>query len=730
MSSVGVHQVINPNYEKSDKHGLADWAPSAPNGRLQKRARLNARLDPSVLQTNVQNVLGDTVATTAVMSRNLDMMTGHPHSTTGIPYAIQGSAQVINVDVSEYLATFQDPLKAILSTTIHQEAKVIITRKYVVGGRSLITPEHAPARTVAIQEDAREVMMTRYGGDIEMNLNLFLRPEEAREELALKIGAQRRELERTLIEHGYSALMEEGTNIVDALIRSNPSYSSVGGSTNRDIVKAAERINISTVFGAMSKHPFPIANLLAAAKYASAYTTTNEKGSVLLLPHGTPDILRYTRKENMVFDISGPDLLQRNKGKPISMELENVYADPNTNVKILIQRNMPTFDSGVAHPDVGMGGLTDTSTFATFYNVHTTVGTKDGPGRTEVVDFENRCWATAGVDDAKSAQGAWRAILDYMYRRLTAEVPEVVRHALSIGDLSGIPGVEGTQIITNLCTAEYYKETNRDKITTAGVAIATLFREYINGTDEATDTREHFLLYVETLEGTEVLALFNKIEGSKPDEDLYDGVLVRPRMTAVMSSAILAAPGSETGELMIGYPFTSVSTSSTEVVKIQLRVYMGAVLKKPENVIIMRDVFFEGLRSGHTIDDLHPLHVPKKSKKNGYIDFFDVFMDALESDTIHACYTVRTMVGAGIVPDLVDLPTDRKERGSFIREWMAENEIPSRAYMGASRTYADDKALPQYTENNGHLGKLDHPSMVDRLYGSFVYNSNPDPKNH
>ena len=104
-----------------------------------------------------------------------------------------------------YLATFQDPLKVILGTSIHKEAKVIVTRKYVVGGRSLITPEHAPARTVSIQEDAREVMMTRYGGDIEMNLNLFLRPGDAREELALKVGAQRRELERTLIEHGYAA---------------------------------------------------------------------------------------------------------------------------------------------------------------------------------------------------------------------------------------------------------------------------------------------------------------------------------------------------------------------------------------------------------------------------------------------------------------------------------------------------------------------------------------------
>jgi hypothetical protein len=43
---------------------------------------------------------------------------------------------------------------------------------------------------------------------------------------------------------------------------------------------------------------------------------------------------------------------------------------------------------------------------------------------------------------------------------------------------------------------------------------------------------------------------------------LETGILVRPRLDAVMSSAILAAPGASTGELLIGYPFTSVSTSS------------------------------------------------------------------------------------------------------------------------------------------------------------------------
>jgi hypothetical protein len=85
----------------------------------------------------------------------------------------------LRVQVGEYLAKFVDPIKTILSTNIHEEEKVMIVRKYVVGGRAMVTPEHAPARTVAIQEDVREVHLTRFGGDVEMNLNLFLRKVRA-----------------------------------------------------------------------------------------------------------------------------------------------------------------------------------------------------------------------------------------------------------------------------------------------------------------------------------------------------------------------------------------------------------------------------------------------------------------------------------------------------------------------------------------------------------------------
>lgn len=108
------------------------------------------------VKQSIQNLLGEDISFPSVQSRDLDVRTSFPHSMTGLPYQLSGSATCISVSVGEYLASFSDPIKAILSVEVHSQARVIVTRRYVVGGRAVITPEHAPARTVSIQEDARE----------------------------------------------------------------------------------------------------------------------------------------------------------------------------------------------------------------------------------------------------------------------------------------------------------------------------------------------------------------------------------------------------------------------------------------------------------------------------------------------------------------------------------------------------------------------------------------------
>ena len=121
----------------------------------------------------------------------------------------------------------------------------------------------------------------RYGGDIEFNMNLLLKPELAKAELSMKLEAQEAALEQALVRLGYEAIMTQGTSLSSALVNSSHHMAS-----DIDRAEYASKIHARSVFGAMSKAPFPVHNILAAAKRASAYDISRAKKTVMILPHG------------------------------------------------------------------------------------------------------------------------------------------------------------------------------------------------------------------------------------------------------------------------------------------------------------------------------------------------------------------------------------------------------------------------------------------------------------
>ncbi len=95
----------------------------------------------------VRTLLGDTAQLSYSMNLgSMEQHVGSSRSITGIPVAISGTARVISQNVGRFLAGFEDPVKAALGTTVVEENRVIIKRKYVVGGSSLIVPEHGMLR--------------------------------------------------------------------------------------------------------------------------------------------------------------------------------------------------------------------------------------------------------------------------------------------------------------------------------------------------------------------------------------------------------------------------------------------------------------------------------------------------------------------------------------------------------------------------------------------------------
>lgn len=320
----------------------------------------------------IKESLGETLSVVPTYQSDLDMKTELGHTTTGLKYAIRGRARVIEQSVGRRLASFQDPIKSVLPVTVVDAHRVIVTTKEVVGGRSIIAPERAPARTVGVKETSREVVLERYGGDLEMNLNLQHEPDKFKEELRLKVEAQQAELERVLIEIGYDTCLREGLQLPTAIMRSNPAFDPLATGKKRDALYAdTTRIYSQNCFAVLNKSPFPLQSILCAAKYATAYTI-GAPGSVLILPHGVPEMLRYTKPERMQFRISG---LKTSDNQPITMDLGEAHTDPATNIKMMVHIPMPTYEHGTAMPRVGMGCLSRVVTVYTYYLVPSTIST-------------------------------------------------------------------------------------------------------------------------------------------------------------------------------------------------------------------------------------------------------------------------------------------------------------------------------------------------------------------
>ena len=291
---------------------------------------------------------------------NLDLRRGLDHASTGIPYAINGTATIVNQRVAYALATYQDPIKAVLGMAMHKEQKIVIRRKFVVGGHAMITPEHAQARTVAVREEEIEYVMARYGSDVFMNLNLFLKPELAEEELNMKLDAQIAALNQTQCRLAYDMIMKQGTRLTSQLASQRVANSDL---TKTQREAAAIDTYVHTIFGAMSRFEHPLSNLLAAAQQANAFGNINY--DVLLAPCGMLPLEMYTPEHSVKFAVTG---VSASSKAPIEVGLENIRRDPRTNLKIGIVQPFP--DSATAqspYATSSQGGLTNTVEVGAYY---------------------------------------------------------------------------------------------------------------------------------------------------------------------------------------------------------------------------------------------------------------------------------------------------------------------------------------------------------------------------
>lgn len=592
------------------KHRIVEASSTASQSKAASGWSLSDVLNRETLDTSrgvIAELLGESANVTKTLSRNLDLQEGPNHSTTGIPYAIHGTATLVQQRVATALAKYQDPIRAILPTAVHGTKRIVIRRKYVVGGQATITPERAPARTVAVREDERTVVLTRYGGDLEMNLNLFLIPDQAKEEFNMKLDAQTRQLEQMMVTLGYDALLEQGTQLLPALTRMMPQRED--GNRDPDQTansEQAERVYIDTLFGAIQKARYPLQNLMAAAKMAGLYAPAVNGGyDTCILPTGLLEMERVTKRENMEYYLTGTPEGQR---KQVKVELENVYQDPRVpNMRLMIHHPFPNFDHGAAYPTPNQSALSRDVTIAIHY---------------------------------------------------------------------------------------HYQMKDTDKI------------RYPNH---------------KTNSWTEVTAT---ADGQK--------LSVVQDVTLSMASAIMAVSGSNTGELLYAYPSTGISTSqTTEAMKMQLRVYMGAVVYDPTRILILPDVHLEGIKHAelHEYEDnsATPLAaLGMQTQENVRVKHEDA--NVAKEGTAHGYYSVHFKASKfGALQAAASKAANGTDAtavaGKAELETLMAKGAPTSIHRGHIQLLTD-KGWKTVVANSGHLGALDCPNDPG-LRGQFRFSDKP-----
>lgn len=151
------------------------------------------------------------------------------------------------------------------------------------------------------------------------------------------------------------------------------------------------------------------------------------------------------------------------------------------------------------------------------------------------------------------------------------------------------------------------------------------------------------------------------------------------KITVVASSAVIGVAGS--GHLALGYPTTSTFTQATspEETTIQLRTYLGSYISSRESILVLPNVFIDGVVSIENVTANH---------QAGRDDTNRVGLDVVEDGML-----VFDAQGAG-----------------------AGNEV-GRVYVGT--TYADATAPEPLHVNQGPLGILDKINGLATIQGGI-----------
>lgn len=641
--------------------------------------------DVDLWKKNVEMLLGPESAGLRFEPNNraMDVFHSSSHTTTGLPYALNGTAAVFDKKLIQMTADFDDPIFGILPITYADVKKVIITRTAVVGGRAMALPERTAGRVPSIKETHHPYYFQRIGNEIEMNMNLFHVYERAEKELNMKMLHEKGEIQRALMDSAYATCKEEGVQLMSAILRNNPTYSLEAGVSNKEIVSAYDKKYITSIFACMNKQNYPIQNLMASAAYAGMYSPP-QKARKLILPVSVTTLQHFTRREFMDTSISG--LSPDDPRKKVPLQVPNFHYDPNANVYFSYHRPPPTYELGATNPTIPQSALTDIESWGTFYS----------PVEIARIDTTETfgSWALKPTDQKdiqimNFASGAWTTIT----------TPNMMAYL----------------------TKTYLNVFNQKKISDEFAKKHGITR---------LDTRAAGDEHADTAEMMKSLKGFPYLEGT---DIVFRAVLVRPQMTATMSSGLLFTDGpDEIGSMVVAFPHSSVSTHNpTETYRIMHRTHIGTVMYSPERIMVLNNIAFEGLNAGYRtrlahLDGQVPNGAGTKDADNQMHDFSTKMEDGTKDIAWLLCSDKPS----------VDFPyefsdgcmTFSSNFAGAMKDYKALRNWPLKMYQGAHRERHHSTHVWEVAQANvGHLGRLDSPEGQLSLWGQQVYDKSMAP---
>ncbi len=196
-----------------------------------------------------------------------------------------------------------------------------------------------------------------------------------------------------------------------------------------------------------------------------------------------------------------------------------------------------------------------------------------------------------------------------------------------------------------------------------------------------------------------------------------------------MLSGILAVPngsGQNTGELLIGYPSTLVGTDvATETGRMKLRMYLGSVLYRRENVMVLPDIAFNGVKEFHAFK----LNAAAGTDTN-FED--DLDMSKANGAPVRFKYDGGNGNRSGGRNNVVDAAaTISSNAASMTRKEIRDRLDESRPLIYQGSLYkastTASSGFVKVLSNTGHLGCIDSPECIDKIAGVNVYSAYPTP---